>query len=134
MAIGRYIHTADQAWRALVAKEEWGVKRQCLSCGARFYDLKKDPIVCPKCETVLDTASLLKSNRWQGSAARQEAPKKEPEKSPPKTEDDLDEKLDDDGDDDLDDDDANDTLLADDDEDEDMSDVFTPPAKSADGD
>jgi uncharacterized protein (TIGR02300 family) len=35
-----------------VAKPELGTKRLCASCGAKFYDLNKDPIVCPKCETV----------------------------------------------------------------------------------
>jgi uncharacterized protein (TIGR02300 family) len=35
-----------------VAKPELGTKRLCASCGAKFYDLHKDPIVCPKCETV----------------------------------------------------------------------------------
>ena len=35
-----------------MAKPDWGVKRECQGCGARFYDLKRDPIVCPKCETV----------------------------------------------------------------------------------
>ena len=34
-----------------MAKEEWGVKRICkaMDCDARFYDLMKDPIICPKC-------------------------------------------------------------------------------------
>jgi len=35
-----------------VAKPELGTKRLCGSCGAKFYDLSKDPIVCPKCSTV----------------------------------------------------------------------------------
>jgi uncharacterized protein (TIGR02300 family) len=35
-----------------VAKPELGTKRLCGSCGAKFYDLSKDPIVCPKCGTV----------------------------------------------------------------------------------
>jgi uncharacterized protein (TIGR02300 family) len=35
-----------------VAKPELGTKRLCASCGAKFYDLSKDPIVCPKCATV----------------------------------------------------------------------------------
>jgi uncharacterized protein (TIGR02300 family) len=35
-----------------VAKPELGTKRLCANCGAKFYDLSKDPIVCPKCETV----------------------------------------------------------------------------------
>src|ERR1700680_4362965 len=35
-----------------VAKPELGTKRVCASCGAKFYDLARDPIVCPKCGTV----------------------------------------------------------------------------------
>jgi uncharacterized protein (TIGR02300 family) len=35
-----------------VAKPELGTKRLCGNCGAKFYDLSKTPIVCPKCETV----------------------------------------------------------------------------------
>jgi uncharacterized protein (TIGR02300 family) len=34
-----------------MAKPELGTKRQCVSCGARFYDLTKAPAVCPKCGT-----------------------------------------------------------------------------------
>ena len=37
-----------------VAKPELGTKRLCGSCGAKFYDLNKDPIVCPKCDTVFE--------------------------------------------------------------------------------
>ncbi|MBW7850452.1 MAG: TIGR02300 family protein [Rhodospirillales bacterium] len=32
-----------------MAQAAWGTKRRCQSCGAHFYDLNKDPIVCPKC-------------------------------------------------------------------------------------
>jgi len=32
-----------------VVKLEWGTKRTCQSCTARFYDLRHSPIVCPKC-------------------------------------------------------------------------------------
>ena len=35
-----------------MAKPELGIKRLCANCGAKFYDLNKDPIVCPKCSTV----------------------------------------------------------------------------------
>jgi uncharacterized protein (TIGR02300 family) len=35
-----------------VAKPELGTKRLCASCGAKFYDLNKDPIHCPKCGAV----------------------------------------------------------------------------------
>ncbi|MEJ2124639.1 MAG: TIGR02300 family protein [Alphaproteobacteria bacterium] len=29
-----------------------GTKRVCLSCGGKFYDLNRDPIVCPMCEAI----------------------------------------------------------------------------------
>jgi uncharacterized protein (TIGR02300 family) len=41
---------------AIVAKPELGTKRLCGGCGAKFYDLSKDPIVCPKCNTVFVVA------------------------------------------------------------------------------
>ncbi|OJY77420.1 MAG: TIGR02300 family protein [Rhodospirillales bacterium 70-18] len=34
-----------------MAKPELGTKRVCVSCGAKFYDLGKQPAVCPKCST-----------------------------------------------------------------------------------
>ena len=34
-----------------MAEQKWGKKRVCLSCGARFYDMLRSPIICPKCET-----------------------------------------------------------------------------------
>ncbi len=37
-----------------MAKPEWGTKRECLKCGARYYDLRRDPIVCPKCDSVYE--------------------------------------------------------------------------------
>lgn len=39
-----------------MAKPELGIKRQCQNCGAKFFDLNKDPIVCPKCGTVFQGA------------------------------------------------------------------------------
>jgi uncharacterized protein (TIGR02300 family) len=41
-----------------VAKPELGLKRQCMSCGAKFYDLNRDPAVCPKCGTVFQATAL----------------------------------------------------------------------------
>jgi uncharacterized protein (TIGR02300 family) len=35
-----------------MAKPELGTKRCCISCAAKFFDLNKDPIVCPKCTAV----------------------------------------------------------------------------------
>jgi uncharacterized protein (TIGR02300 family) len=39
-----------------VAKPELGSKRQCQNCGAKFFDLNRDPIICPKCGTVFQGA------------------------------------------------------------------------------
>ena len=35
-----------------MTKPELGTKRVCGSCTSKFYDLNKDPIVCPTCATV----------------------------------------------------------------------------------
>jgi uncharacterized protein (TIGR02300 family) len=37
-----------------VAKPELGTKRQCQSCSAKFYDLGRDPIACPKCGSIFE--------------------------------------------------------------------------------
>jgi uncharacterized protein (TIGR02300 family) len=46
-----------------VAKPEWGIKRICPSCGARYYDLRKDTPICPSCGAEFDPEALLKSRR-----------------------------------------------------------------------
>jgi uncharacterized protein (TIGR02300 family) len=46
-----------------VSKPEWGTKRTCQGCGAHFYDLRKDTIVCPKCGATYDPEAVLKSRR-----------------------------------------------------------------------
>jgi uncharacterized protein (TIGR02300 family) len=40
-------------------KAERGTKRTCQNpeCGSRFYDLNRDPIVCPICETVFQVSA-----------------------------------------------------------------------------
>ncbi len=35
-----------------MASLERGSKRQCLYCGTKFYDLNRDPILCPSCGKV----------------------------------------------------------------------------------
>ena len=34
-----------------MVKPELGEKHTCVSCGTRFFDLGKQPAVCPKCTT-----------------------------------------------------------------------------------
>lgn len=40
-----------------MARPELGLKRQCMSCGAKFYDLARDPAVCPKCGAAYQAAA-----------------------------------------------------------------------------
>ena len=35
-----------------MSKPARGIKRVCQSCGTRFYDLGRTPIVCPSCQSV----------------------------------------------------------------------------------
>jgi len=51
-----------------LAKPEWGNKRICPSCGARYYDLMRDPVVCPKCSTPFDPEAFLKARRARPAA------------------------------------------------------------------
>ena len=44
-----------------LAKPELGTKRQCQNCGAKFFDLNKDPVVCPKCGTVFQGAARVQA-------------------------------------------------------------------------
>ena len=58
-----------------MTKPELGTKRVCAGCNARFYDLMKDPIVCPKCNTVMTLAPVpVSRSRGEPAAARAAAP------------------------------------------------------------
>ena len=46
-----------------VANPEWGTKRICQNCGTKFYDMQREPITCPKCQTVYDPEAFLKTRR-----------------------------------------------------------------------
>ena len=39
----------------------WGRKHVCLECQAPFYDMRREPITCPKCGATHQPAVLLKS-------------------------------------------------------------------------
>lgn len=43
-----------------MAKPELGIKRTCLSCGSKFYDLNRDPILCPKCGAPFVLAAAMR--------------------------------------------------------------------------
>ena len=50
-----------------VAKPELGSKQKCLNCGTKFFDLNKNPIVCPKC----GASQVLTGPATSGGAARE---------------------------------------------------------------
>ena len=52
-----------------MVKANWGIKRTCQSCSARFYDLNKSPIKCPKCGREHDREDFVKVRRGRGAAA-----------------------------------------------------------------
>ncbi|MDP9127501.1 MAG: TIGR02300 family protein [Pseudomonadota bacterium] len=54
-----------------MAKAEWGTKRICPGCATRYYDMKKNPPVCPSCGTVFDPEILMRARR--GRAADKKA-------------------------------------------------------------
>ena len=71
-----------------MAKLEWGSKRVCQGCGTKFYDMKRDPILCPGCGVQLEPETVSRARRAKPGAAPKAAKvvaAKEPDK-----EDDLD--------------------------------------------
>ncbi len=52
---------------------EWGTKRTCQNCTARFYDMRRTPIICPKCGTTFNPEALLRGRRSKASAVEAEA-------------------------------------------------------------
>ncbi len=52
-----------------MVKASWGTKRTCQSCSARFYDLNKGPIKCPKCGREHDREDFVKVRRSRATTA-----------------------------------------------------------------
>ncbi len=65
-----------------LAKAEWGLKRTCQGCAARFYDLARDPIKCPKCGATFDPLAVTKPRRSRAAAAAAAAAKAAPVEAP----------------------------------------------------
>ncbi len=61
----------------MATKEARGTKRTCQNpeCGSRFYDLNRDPIVCPICQSVYKLATAP-----QGVAPVEEEAVRKPKK------------------------------------------------------
>jgi len=73
-------------------KAELGLKRGCLSCGMKFYDFNRTPIICPGCGAEFDPEALVRSRRSRAAAKpASKAAKATPETDPVETENDVDE-------------------------------------------
>ncbi|MGC2079007.1 MAG: TIGR02300 family protein [Xanthobacteraceae bacterium] len=68
-----------------MAKPELGTKRLCASCGAKFYDLNKDPIRCPKCGAAYEVVVATRPVRSQ-AAPRPQVPEEAPAPEPQEVE------------------------------------------------
>ena len=51
-----------------MAELDWGVKRTCNGCGARFYDLRKSPAACPKCGVTFELLTVVRGKRGRAAA------------------------------------------------------------------
>ena len=50
-----------------MAKADLGIKRACLSCGMKFYDFNRTPIICPGCSTEFNLENLLTSRKGRSA-------------------------------------------------------------------
>ena len=64
----------------MTSKAARGTKRTCQGCGAKFYDLNNEPIVCPMCEAEFklakpaeDKAAKAKAKEAEEAAAAEKA-------------------------------------------------------------
>ena len=47
---------------------KWGTKRLCLSCGNRFYDMQRDLIICPGCDTTFELGAPTRTRKSRAPA------------------------------------------------------------------
>ena len=59
--------------QTLVVDRSLGMKRTCPECSARFYDLNRDPIECPKCGAKFTVEPILPSREDQQQAMEEAA-------------------------------------------------------------
>ena len=61
---------------------ERGNKRTCPSCEARFYDLNRDPMTCPMCQTQIEASAFVSSAETASALAAERANRKAAAKKP----------------------------------------------------
>ena len=119
-----------------MSRPEWGIKRRCASCEAIFYDMRRDPVNCPKCGTLFRADAPLARRpskptpKSRTPRARKEAPPPTVDSGPPEVAGratDLVEEIDDpEIESDIDDDDDDEAVPAEDDDEEDAAAEIVP--------
>lgn len=56
-----------------MSKAEWGKKRICTECSTKFYDFKKSPITCPKCNTEINPNSVARFKKSKVQSVSEES-------------------------------------------------------------
>ena len=64
-----------------MTKPELGTKRLCTNCSARYYDLNKTPITCPKCGAPFEVVATTARTRVEQRAVVSQ-PEVAPEEAP----------------------------------------------------
>jgi len=62
-----------------VAKPELGAKHQCQNCATKFFDLNRDPILCPKCGAVFVPLPVARAPARASAAVVRDESEVEPE-------------------------------------------------------
>ncbi len=76
-----------------MTKAELGTKRICTNCNLKFYDLRKTPIVCPICKTIVEAPPPIAAKPRRArdeSAATAQKPEVEQTPAPMDSSDDAD--------------------------------------------
>ena len=62
-----------------MAKPELGAKHQCQNCATKFFDLNRDPILCPKCGAVFVPLPVARAPARASAAVVRDETEAEPE-------------------------------------------------------
>ena len=54
-----------------MVKTKWGTKRACPKCSQRFYDLNKNPAVCPNCSYTFDPSKVRMRRRSKRASSEE---------------------------------------------------------------
>ena len=77
-----------------MSEQDWGLKRFCQSCGIKFYDFFKSPIICPQCGTEYDPEAVVWGRRGDETLLDKDAVEKALKSESDENADELDDDID----------------------------------------